>query len=229
MLVYREARRTGKVSVNPAREVRHRREDNSRVRQLTAGEEKALRAVIRRKCRWHEPELDLALHTGLRQGNQYELEWNMVDWSRRMLHISHTKNDEPLHVCLNKIALEALTKVRRRTGGVGRVFKAKRTGEPLRGPRTWFDRVLKDANIEGFHWYDLRHAFASRLRQQGAKLEDIAEALGHKSLTMSRRYAHLGPKGLHDVVALLDQKRTGPKTGPEVKGVGVEVGQLPVQ
>jgi integrase len=74
----------------------------------------------------------------------------------------------------------------------------------MRSPRMWFDRVLKDAKIEGFRWHDLRHTFASRLRQKGAKLEDIAEALGHKSLMMSKRYAHLGPKGLHDVVAMLD-------------------------
>jgi integrase len=225
MLVYREGRRMGKVSVNPAREVRHRHEDNSRVRQLSAGKEKALRSAIRRKCRWHEPELDLALSTGLRKGNQYLLDWNMVDWNRRMLNIPRTKNDQPLHVCLNKLALEALAKVRRRTGGIGRVFRAKRTGEPLRGPRTWFDRALKDAKIEGFHWHDLRHTFASRLRQEGAKLEDIAEALGHKSLMMSKRYAHLGPKGLHHVVALLDQK----PTGPEVKREWAEVGQLLVQ
>ena len=65
----------------------------------------------------------------------------------------------------------------------------------MRSPRMWFDRVVKDAKIEGFRWHDLRHTFASRLRQKGVKLEDIAEALGHKSLMMSKRYAHLGPKG----------------------------------
>ena len=86
---------------------------------------------------------------------------------------------------------------------------------PLRGPRTWFHPALKDAKIEHFHWHDLRHTFASRLRQKGTKLEDIAEALGHEDLMMSKRYAHLGPKGLHDVVAMLDENPTGPKTGPD--------------
>jgi integrase len=85
----------------------------------------------------------------------------------------------------------------------------------LRGPRTWFDPALKDAKIEDFHRHDLRRTFASRLRQEGTKLEHIAEALGHKDLMMSKRYAYLGPKGLHDVVAMLDEKPTGPKTGPD--------------
>jgi integrase len=93
----------------------------------------------------------------------------------------------------------------------------------------WFDRVLKDAKIEGFRWHDLRHTLASRLRQKGAKLEDIAEALGHTSLMMSKRYAHLGPKGLHDIVATLDQKPTGPKTGPKQFSQCPEASQLPVQ
>jgi integrase len=233
MLIYREARRNGKAAENPARDVRHRREDNNRVRQLSVSEEKSLRVAIRKKFRWHEPELDIAINTGLRKGNQYQLEWSMVDRSRRMLHIPRTKNEEPLHVCLNKLALEAFAKLRRRTSGGGRVFLAKRSGKPLQGPRTWFDRALKDAKISGFHWHDLRHTFASRLRQQGAKLEDIAEALGHKSLMMSKRYAHLGPEGLHNVVALLDQRPggsvTGPKTGPESDRDSVEVVQLHVQ
>jgi hypothetical protein len=87
---------------------------------------------------------------------------------------------------------------------------------------------MKDAKLVGFRWHDLRHTAASRPRQKGAKLEDIAEFLGHKSLMMTKRYAHLGPTGLKDIVALLEQKptgcgsriRTGPKTAPEQPGAG---------
>jgi integrase len=90
----------------------------------------------------------------------------------------------------------------------------EKTGEPIRGPRTWFESALKDAKIVGFHWHDLRHTFASRLRQKGAKIQEIAEALGPEYLMMSKPYAHLGPTGLHDVVALLQQKPTGPNLTP---------------
>jgi hypothetical protein len=38
---------------------------------------------------------------------------------------------------------------------------------------------------------------------KGAPLEDIVDLLGHKSLTMTRRYAHLGSNKLHAVVSLL--------------------------
>jgi hypothetical protein len=47
---------------------------------------------------------------------------------------------------------------------------------------------------------------------KGALLEDIADLLGHKSLTMTRRYAHLGPNRLHEVVSLLEATDTGTDT-----------------
>jgi hypothetical protein len=70
-LIYREARRSGKVSVNPARDVRHRKEDNSRVRFLTDAEEKKLREVIQSNWPEHMPEFNLAINTGLRKGSMY--------------------------------------------------------------------------------------------------------------------------------------------------------------
>jgi hypothetical protein len=80
-MVYRDAHRNEKVpvTVNPARFVRGRRVDNNRVAQLTTDQEERLRKAIRLRYRWHEPDFDLALNTGLRQGNQYSLEFEMMD------------------------------------------------------------------------------------------------------------------------------------------------------
>ncbi len=202
-LAYRLAIRNGAVGVNPASSVPHRREDNSRVRYLTQDEEQRLRKVVIEKWPQHVPELDLALHTGLRQGNQYGLTWDMVDWSARMLHIPRTKNEESLHVPLNNAALAALEAVRTRANGSGRVFISERTGEPLEHPRHWFDRAVREAGISDLRWHDLRHTFASRLRMHGVPLETIADLLGHKGLTMAKRYAHLGPSQLHEAVSRL--------------------------
>ncbi len=46
--------------------------------------------------------------TGLRQGSEYSLIWDMVDWHGRMIHVPRTKNEESLHVPLNHAALLAL-------------------------------------------------------------------------------------------------------------------------
>ena len=88
------------------------------------------------------------------------------------------------------------------------MFQSAKTGEPLENGRHWFDDAVSEAQIKNFRWHDLRHTFASRLRMKGAPLQDIADLLGHKSLTMTRRYAHLGPNKLHAVVSLLGASAT---------------------
>ena len=212
-LTYRLAILNRKAATNPARSVPHRTEHNSRVRFLTVEEEKRLRKVVETIWPLHLPELDLAINTGLRKGSQYGLTWDMVDWKSRLLNIPRTKNGEAAHVPLNDAALAALKTVFERSDGRGRVFRSSKTGEPLENARHWFDDAVVEANLENFHWHDLRHTFASRLRMKGAPLEDIADLLGHKSLTMTRRYAHLGPNRLHEVVSLLKATDTTTDTG----------------
>ncbi|WP_424664845.1 tyrosine-type recombinase/integrase [Candidatus Binatus sp.] len=137
------------------------------------------------------------------KGSQYGLTWDMVDWKSRELHIPRTKNEEPLHVPLNDAAIGALKAALACGDGTGRVFKSNKTGEPLENGGHWFDDAVAEAKLKNFHWHDFRHSFASRLRMTGAPLEVIADLLGHKSFTMTRRYAHLGPNTLHAVVSLL--------------------------
>jgi integrase len=65
----------------------------------------------------------------------------------------------------------------------------------------WFPDAVRAADIKDFRWHDCRHTFASRLRQSRTSLGDIAEMLGHKTLAMSRRYAHLSIANLHAAVS----------------------------
>jgi integrase len=226
-LSYRLGIQNRKVTTNPARSVTHRREDNNRVRFLTSEEEKKLKKLIKRKWSWHLPEFELGLNTGIRKGSQYGLTWDMIDWKGRMLNIPRTKNEEPVHVPLNDAAVAALRVVHARGDGKGRVFQSKRTGEPLENGKHWFEDAVIEAGIKNFRWHDLRHTFASRLRMKGAALEDIADLLGHKSLTMTRRYAHLGPNKLHAVVSLL--KPSDPRSDTRPSSVLASVPQVVVQ
>jgi len=165
-LTYRLATRNGKASSNPARATRHRKEDNSRVRYLTPEEEAKLRAVLEADWREHIPEFELALHTGLRLSEMYGLEWQDVDLTRRLLLVRRGKNGEARYARLNSVALKALDALRKRSDGTGPVIR-NLAGEPLAGPRYWFEKALKKAGIQGFHWHDLRHTFASRLAMAG--------------------------------------------------------------
>jgi integrase len=56
-----------------------------------------------------------------------------------------------------------------------------------------FRSALRRAGIEGFRFHDLRHSFASHIVMAGVDITTIKELLGHKTLTMTLRYAHLAP------------------------------------
>jgi len=197
LLTYRLGILHDKVSENPARKVQRKTEPNGRVRWLSEDEEKRLQEIIARDYPSHLPEFTLSIHTGLRRSSLYSLTWEMVDWSTRMLNLPTSKNGLELHLPLNAASLGALRTLRDRGDGSARIFQVHTS-------RHWFEAALKAAGIENFHWHDLRHHFASRLRQKGASLADIAELLGHRGLAMTLRYAHLGPAQLHAVVAALD-------------------------
>jgi integrase len=133
-LTYRLAIRSGKVKENPARLVKHRLENNARIRFLSTDEETALRKAVEARCPEHLPEFELALHTGMRVSEQYGLTWADVSFPRRVLTIQRSKNGYARHIPLNQSAIRTLELLRKRTGGAGFVCG----GAP--GPRLWFER-----------------------------------------------------------------------------------------
>jgi integrase len=218
MLCYREALRAKKVTSNPAREIRHRKEDNNRVRFLDrepGGEYERLINVVRRDYPEHLAELIFSLNTGLRLGSQYTATWEMIDWTRNVLDVPRTKNDEPVHTPLNANALAALRTLPSWAEKKGPIFRSQRhPNRPVLSNDHWFKPALRDAAIVGYTWHDNRHSFASWLIQDGVPLERVSKLLGHGSLTMTMRYAHLAPNKLHEDVALLS-KSISTTTAPE--------------
>lgn len=71
--------------------------------------------------------------------------------------------------------------------------------------KKWWAQALKDAKIENFRWHDLRHTFCSRLAQKGVGLKVIQEAAGHKTISMSARYAHMDQTSLRSALAVLNR------------------------
>ncbi len=197
-LSYRLAIRNGKVKENPARLVPHRLEDNARIRFLSAEEEVSLRKAIEAGCPEHLPELTLSLNTGLRLSEQYGLRWESVSFSRRSLTVQRSKNGAARHVPLNQAALGALEALRQRNAGSEFVCGG------ATGPRRWFEPSVRDAGLSGFSWHCLRHTFASRLVMAGVDLRTAQELLGHKTIGMTVRYAHLAPKHTLAAVERLD-------------------------
>jgi site-specific recombinase XerD len=139
------------------------------------------------------PEFDLALNTGMRQSEQYQwISRATIDFENRVLTVPKTKYGPARHIPLNDAAIAAFQQILKYGQGNDILF-LNRYGEKLSKPREWFERAVKLANITNFRWHDLRHTFASRLVMAGVDLRTVQELMGHQTIQMTVRYAHLAP------------------------------------
>ena len=115
-----------------------------------------------------------------------------MDLIRKLITIPKSKNGKTRYVPLNTVALTAFDKLFACSNGQGRVF-VNMNGEPLKGYKHWFGLAVRKAGITDFTWYCLRHTFASRLVMAGVDLRTVAVLMGHKTIQMTMRYAHLAP------------------------------------
>jgi site-specific recombinase XerD len=65
-------------------------------------------------------------------------------------------------------------------------------------------RACNRAGLRQIGWHCLRHTFASQLVMRGATMSAVQELLGHATILMTMRYAHLAPEVVRETVKLLD-------------------------
>jgi integrase len=148
----------------------------------------------------------IALSTGCRKTELMSLRWPQVDLQRGQIILEETKNDERRSVPLVGHALDLIkerAKVRRLDSDF--VFPGKKPGKSRDLRRPW-QEALKATGVKNFRWHDLRHSCASYLAMNGATESEIAEVLGHKTLQMVKRYAHLSEPHTSKVVASMNEK-----------------------
>lgn len=187
---------------NPCQKVTNPKEPRGRTRFLSADERKRLlNACKESSSKQLYPAALLAMSTGMRSGEQFGLRWQNVNLTTGRIILEDTKNGETRVAIASGPALDelkSLAKVRRIDCDFvfpGRLKKC----QPV-VLQTPFREALKVAEIEDFRWHDLRHCFASELAMSGATLAELAEAMGHKTLDMVKRYAHLTEGHISGVV-----------------------------
>ena len=170
---------------------------NARYRWLSLEEEKLLMDCA--SPDWLKDVITFALHTGMRRGEILNLLWKDVDFEGRLVRIEKSKNSEKRSVPMSKTVGDLLRrmKVRVITGQVFPVTEA--------ALKDGFVRAVKKGKIDDFHFHDLRHTFATRLVQNGIDIYVVKELLGHKTITMTMRYAHHYPESLRHGVEVLDR------------------------
>ena len=189
---------------------------NARLRFLDADEVTRLLRAARDDVAalWLVPAIELAVRTGLRQGELLRLRWTDLDAGRRLATILETKNGAPRHVPLSAAA-QAIVATLPATGAT---VLAWPWGDPLSDTTLYyaFQRVCAAAGIADCTWHTLRQTFASHLVMSGVDLRTVQELLGHKTLAMTMRYAHLAPSHVAAAVEKLDAALAPPEAARAV-------------
>lgn len=191
---------------NPLQRVSKETEPRGRVRFLSDKEREALLTACGKS---KLPELHLivlfALTTGMRRGELLGLRWPDVDLERRVAVLHDTKNGERRSVPIVPAVAALLrehAKVRRLDSD--RVFPGN-DGRPVDIDKAWY-AALTLAKVKDFRFHDLRHTAASYLAMSGATTPELAAVLGHKTLAMVKRYAHLSDQHTGAVIERMTRK-----------------------
>lgn len=188
------------------------KEPEGRVRWITRAEVDALcRAAMEgRNGELIEAFIRLAVNTGCRKEEMLGLEWRRVDLHNRLIHLEgqHTKAGKRRSIPINQGALSALLSrqaFRSRYCPASPWVFARSDGERAVSIRVGFENACKRAGITDFVIHDLRHTCAAHLISAGVPLAEVRDLLGHSTITMTERYAHLAPARVRDAVSVLDR------------------------
>jgi len=185
------------LSADPVPSFKMPKFDNKRLRFLTPEEAKQLLMELSFKSGiWHDITL-FALHTGLRAGELLRLRPCHIDHRSGLIHVLDTKTSENRTIPLNNMALAVLNRRERIRGEY--IFTDQ--GKQITYITRIFRRAVEACGLnthtndrrQRVVFHTLRHTFASWMVQQGVPLAVVGQLLGHRSLQMTMRYAHLAP------------------------------------
>lgn len=204
----------GWLPSNPVLSVSKNPESTGIVRFLSDSERDNLLAACKKS---EDPNIALAvmlaLATGARYSNIRNLTWADVDFAHWRLRFTEVKNGQPRYVPVIGAAQAALqAHYDADPTQQGWVFKGSRADAPADLDKPW-RRVREAAKLEDFRFHDLRHTTASYLTMNGASLAEVAEALGHRTLVMAKRYSHQSGEHVRSTLERLAGKLGGTPSG----------------
>lgn len=184
----------GHCRTNPAAEVRMLKEDQKVPDALTEVQAEALLRECSDEIR---PAVTVAVDTGLRRSELFSLTWTDVDLEEGKLTVRKSKTGDFRVVWLADRARAVLTELKNRKVVDVRVF-------PFTDISAGVAAAGRRAGIGHVHMHQLRHTFATRLRDRGVPLDRIKELLGHRTMQMVLRYAKARPEQTREAVAALN-------------------------
>ena len=146
----------------------------------------------------------LLLLTGARLSEILKARHCDVNLALSLVTVPKSKNGRTRYIRLNPPAVQVI-RVQQRNAVEGNpyLFPGKKARQPLESVRGPWERARSRANLPaGFRLHDLRHTFASALANAGVPINEIADLLGHRQLSTTKRYAHLAPQRLIETASI---------------------------
>ncbi len=194
----------GWIEASPVKKVAKPKVGLLRARFLSKEEcERLLKSCEENANRYLYPVVVLALATGMRRSEILNLTANDIDLANGRIILERTKNGERRRVFLNGHALAVMQEFIKKQNCSDLLFPSHNGLQAIDLRFPW-KRALKEAGISNFKFHDLRHTAASFLLMAGASLAEVAEVLGHKTLAMVKRYAHLSESHTAKIVSKMN-------------------------
>ena len=201
----------GWVDDSPMRKVTKPKESRGRVRFLLEDERKELLAACKESSNpFLYPAVVVSISTGMRHSELLNLKWSDVDLQKGGIILHDTKNGERRAVPVSGLALQLLQELEaKRSIVTPLVFPSGKDAQKPADLRFAWEASLRKSKTQGFRWHDLRHCTASYLAMNKASLSEIAAVMGHKTLSMVKRYSHISEGHTSEVVASMNEKIFG--------------------
>lgn len=191
---------------NPVKRISREKEPRERTRFLSTDERKRLLDACKES---ENPYLFtfvvLLLGTGCRYNEIRCLKWTDVDLFNGRITITNSKNSDMRSIPIRGLALDVLRNLSSQCSSIGYVFPSKDKAKPLEHRRA-LRTAIKRAKLKDFRPHDCRHSYATEMLAQGLSLGEIGHLLGHRSVVMTRRYAHLVESRSIDAVSKMTEQ-----------------------
>lgn len=188
----------GYIHENPAEHIEMEKFDNNRIAYLTDEEiEKLINYLDNSKNLWDNDiaMVKIALFTGLRRGELFNLEWQNLDLNNNIIKIFDTKGGKNETIIISNLAKEIFFKMKHYDQQY--VFPSSRGGKRNTFSKKWM-KIKKESKIRNtLRFHDLRHTFAT-LATSSIPLKTVQKMLTHKSIQTTLKYAHIKQKELID-------------------------------
>jgi len=181
------------IEESPYKGIKHFKVNNSNLRILSNSEFNDLYEAASSELR---PILLTAYTTGMRLGEILNLKWKDVSLKEDYILVRDSKNYESRTISIHPTLGETFHHLKKRSESEF-VFEGRKTIK-----RAW-QKALRLSGIAHCRFHDLRHTFASNLAMNGVDIVTVAELMGHKDLSMTKRYSHPSPQHKKQAIAKL--------------------------